>query len=136
MAVFAATDYYITVGGTDLSDRLSSVELPITVAELDTTNFDSGGWNERIGGLKDSSVSLNFHQDFATSEVEATVYPLIGTKTEVVVKPTSSTTSGDNPQYAVSCIVTDWKPIAAKVGDLAVSQVSWPGSGAVVKTTS
>lgn len=136
MAVFAATDYDVTFDGTNLSDHLSSVELPITVADLDTTNFDSSGWNERIGGLKDATVSLNFHQDFAASEVEATIYPLIGAETQLVIKPTSSAVSSTNPSYTVSCLVTDWKPVAASVGDLAVAQVSWPQTGGITKATS
>ena len=135
MAVFAATDYFITIGGVDLADRITSVDLPIEVADLTTTNFDSLGWNERIGGLKDAKVSINFNQDFAASEVEATVWPLLGTLVTVVLRPTSAAVSTTNPTYTVSALVNDWKPISAKVGDLAALSITWPVSGAVVRTT-
>lgn len=135
MAVFAATDYYFTIGGTDLADHLQSIELPIEVADLDTTNFDSAGWHERIAGLKDAKVNLNWMQDFAAAEVEATVWPLLGTLVSIVLKPTSAVVGATNPTYTFSALVTDWKPIGAKVGDLAVSQVSWPVSGAVTRAT-
>jgi hypothetical protein len=135
MAVFAATDYDLVINSVNLSDRLQSIELPIEVAELDTTNFDSAGWTEVIGGLKSAKVSLNWIQDFAGSEVEQTIWPLIGTTTTVVIKPTSASVGATNPSYTVSVLVTDWKPIGAKVGDLAVTQVSWPVSGAVTRGT-
>lgn len=136
MAVFAATDYDIVINSVNLSDHLQSVELPIEVASLDTTNFDSSGWTETIGGLKSGKIALNFMQDFASSEVEATIWPLIGSTTTIVVKPTSSSVSATNPSYTASFLVSDWKPIGAKVGDLAVTQVSWPASGAVARATS
>jgi hypothetical protein len=135
MAVFAATDYDLVINSVNLSDRLQSIELPIEVAELDTTNFDSAGWTEVIGGLKSAKLSLNWIQDFAGSEVEQTIWPLIGTATTVVIKPTAASVSATNPSYTVSVLVTDWKPIGAKVGDLAVTQVSWPVSGAVTRGT-
>ena len=37
MAVFAATDYKVTVNGTNLSDRLQSVELSLESDDLETT---------------------------------------------------------------------------------------------------
>jgi hypothetical protein len=131
MAVFAATDFYITIGGVDLADHIQSVELPIEVSDLDTTNFDSNGWKERIGGLKDAKVSIGFMQDFSASEVERTIYPLIGTTTAIAIRPTSAVQSSSNPTYTVSALVTDWKPISGKVGDLAMASVTWPVSGAV-----
>jgi hypothetical protein len=134
MAVFSATDTYITIGGTDLADHIQSVELSIDVAELDTTNFDSSGYNERIGGLKDAKVMISFMQDFSPSEVEATIFPLVGSTTTIALRPTSSAQSSTNPTYTVSALVTEWRPISGKVGDLASASVTWPVSGAVTKS--
>jgi hypothetical protein len=136
MAKFVATEYVITVGGVDLTDHLTSVEIPVEVDEQDSTNFGSNGWRERLGGLKSANVSLNFLQDFAAGEVEATVWPLIGTTTNVVVRPFSGVVSATNPQYTAPVLVRDWKPIAAQVGNLAVAQVTWPSDGEVVRATS
>ena len=135
MAIFAATDYDVTVNSVNLSDHLNSVELSIDVAELDTTNFDSDGWTEVIGGRKSGTVSLNFMQDFAASEVEATIYPLIGSTTSLTIKPTSGAITSSNPGYIVTCLVKDWKPIpSTDPAGLPVAQVSWPTSGAVTKS--
>lgn len=134
MAVFAATDFTISVDGTDLTDHCASVSTDFNVADLDTTAFGDD-WNTRIGGLKSGNVSLNFHQDFASSSVDATLWSAFGTVVEVILKPTSGSVSATNPSYTFDVLVTQVQPIAASVGDLAVQQVSWPVSDAVVRGT-
>lgn len=134
MAKFAATDYSVSVAGTDLSTSLTSVELNLEADDRDTTTFGNGGYRTRVGGLKQGSVRLNFYQDYAASSVEATLYPLLGTIATVVLKPTSGSVSSTNPSYTVTCLVTQVQPISAAVGDVAVQQVSWVTSGSVVKT--
>jgi len=62
LAKFVATDYTITVGGDDLSASLAALTLDISVDEQETTAFGNSS-RTRIGGLKDGSVSLDFHQD-------------------------------------------------------------------------
>ena len=81
-------------------------------------------------------MQIEFHQDFAASNVEATVYPLIGSTTTVVVKPTSSAVGATNPSYTFSALVSSWSPVAGSVGDLATVSVTWPISGAITKATS
>ena len=135
MAIFAATDYSVTVAGTDFSDHVSSVELPVSVAELDTTNFGSSGWNEAIGGLKSATVSINFHQDFASAQVDSVLWSNLGSSVTIVLVPTSGSVSTTNPSFTFSAVVTDVKPIAATVGDLAVQSISWPVTGAITRAT-
>lgn len=135
MPKFAATDFSVTVAGTDLSSSLTSVELNLEADDKDTTTFGSG-FRTRVGGLKQGSVRLNFLQDFAAGSVEATLYPLLGTIATVVIKPTSGTVSATNPSYSVPVLCTQVAPISASVGDIAVQQVSWVTSGSVAKATS
>jgi len=80
-------------------------------------------------------VTLEFHQDFATSSIESIVYPLIGTVTTMKVKPTSSATGTANPQYVFSALVSEWTPINGAVGELSTASVTWPISGTITKTT-
>lgn len=135
MPKFAATDFSVTVAGTDLSSSLTSVELTLEADDRDTTTFGSG-FRTRVGGLKQGSVRLNFLQDFAAGSVEATLYPLLGTIATVVIKPTSGTVTATNPSYTVPVLCTSVQPVSAAVGDVAVQQVSWVTSGSVVKATS
>ena len=134
MGKFVATDYDISINGADFSTSLASVTLDITVEEQDTTSFGATA-RTRIGGLQDGSVSLDFHQDFGASSVDATLFPLLGTNATVVIAPTSGTVSATNPSYTAVCLVTQYQPFASSVGDLATLSVSWPVTGAVTRGT-
>ena len=134
MGKFVATDYNISINGTSFSASLAAATLDITSEEQDVTSFGST-FRSRIGGLKDASLSLDFHQDFAAASVDATLFPLLGTQATVVIKPTSGTVSATNPTYSFNCLVTQYQPFASSVGDLATLSVSWPVSGEVTRAT-
>ena len=135
MARIVLTNAYVTVNSVDLSDHIASVTLNSSIDVVETTAFGTTGARTRIGGLSDNSISLEFHQDYASSSVEATIYPLLGSTTTVVVKPNGSTTSATNPSYTATVLVSEWTPLGGSVGELASAQVSWPVSGAITKAT-
>ena len=134
MAKFAATDYFVSIGGTDFSSSLNSVELAEEADNLETTAFGST-WRTRIGGLKQASLTLNFMQDFAAGSVDATLNPLLGSIATVIIKPTSGTVTATNPSYTMTALVTQYSPFASSVGDIATLSVTWPVSGSVVRGT-
>ena len=134
MAFFAATDYAVTINGTNFSSSLNSVELAQEADDLETTAFGST-WRTRIGGLKQASLTLNFMQDFAAGSVDATLNPLLGSIATVVIKPTSSAVGTTNPSYTMTALVTQYNPFASSVGDVATLSVTWPVSGSVVRAT-
>ena len=136
MAKFFAQDYKVTVGTTVLSDSIASVTLDITTDEIETTAFGApGGYRTRIGGLKDASVSLDFHQDFGAGAVDALLFPLMGSTVAVSIAPTSGTITASNPLYSFTALVTQYQPYAGAVGDLATFSVTWPVSGPVTRGT-
>jgi len=135
VAKFVATDYSITIGGTDFSSSLAAVTLDTSAEEQEVTAFGDS-WRTRTSGLKDGSVSLDFHQDFGADAVDATLWPLLGTTVEIVIKPTSDAVGATNPTYTFDALVTEYQPFASSVGDLATLSVSWPVSGEVVRAES
>ena len=134
MAKFYAQDYKITVGTAVLSSSLASVTLDITADEVETTAFGSS-YRTRIGGLKDASVSFDFHQDFGAGSVDALLFPLMGSTVAVKIAPTSGTITATNPEYQFTALVTQYQPFAGAVGDLATLSVTWPVSGEVTRAT-
>jgi hypothetical protein len=134
MAKFAATDYFVSINGSDFSTNLNSVELSQEADDLETTAFGSS-WRTRIGGLKQASLTLNFMQDFGAGSVDATLNPLLGSIATVVIKPTSGTVTSTNPTYTMTAVVTQYSPFASSVGDIATLSVTFPVSGAVVRGT-
>ena len=133
MARIVLTNAFISVGGVDLSDLVASVSLSETFDIVETTAFSSTAAKTRLAGLADNSVTLEFHQDYATGEVEQTIYPLLGTAAAVIVKPNGSSTSAFNPSYTCSAIISEWTPINGSVGELATASVTWPITGAITK---
>jgi hypothetical protein len=127
------TNAQITINTVDLSDHIASVTLSTSNDVIETTGFSSTAARTRVAGLSDNSITLEFHQDFATSNVEQTIYPLIGTNTTVVVKPTASAVSATNPSYTCSASVVEWQPLSGAIGELATASVTWPISGAITK---
>ena len=139
MARLVLTNVNITVAGVDLSDHIASVTLGSTYDVLETTAFADGNVPQaaknRIAGLVDNSVTLEFHQDFAASSVEATVYPLLGTVVAVEVQPVNAAISVDSPLYTFNALVSEWTPLNGAVGELATASVTWPISGQITKDT-
>lgn len=134
MAKFAATDYKVTINGTNFSTNLNSVELAIESDDLETTAF-GGDFRTRVGGLKTGSITLSFMQDFGAASVDATLFPLLNTLATVVIAPTSGTVTATNPSYTATCLVNSYSPFASSVGDIATLSVTWPTSGTIVRGT-
>ena len=136
MAKFVATDYRITINGDDFSSSLAAATLDISAAEQEVTAFGDT-FVQRISGLKDASISLDFHQDFGAASVDATLFPLLGSNATVVITPTSGATAATNPTYTGVFLCTEYQPYASSVGDLATLSVSWPlASGTIARGTS
>lgn len=133
MARIVLTNAKVTINSINLSDHIASVTLSTSADVVDTTGFSSTAARSRVAGLLDNSVTLEFHQDFATSNVEQTIYPLIGTATTVVVTPVDTTVGATNPSYTFSALVSEWQPLSGAVGELATASVTWPISGAITK---
>jgi len=135
MAKFVLTNPSISVGGVQLEDHIASVTVTEAYAEVATTAFGDSAVT-RIAGLGDHSISLDFHEDFASSEVHQTISPLVGSTTSIIVKPVNETTSATNPSFTMTVLVTEWPLLNGAVGDLASASVTWPVSGAITTATS
>ncbi len=134
MAVFVLTDASVTINSVNLSAYVTSVTLNYERDTIETTAMGATG-HVFTGGLYNISCDITFNQDFAASQVAATLDPLIGTPTTVAIKPTSAATSASNPLYTISnATLTGTQPVAGSVGDLASMSASFTG-GTIVKTT-
>jgi hypothetical protein len=135
VAKFVATDVKVLINGSNLSDHIAQVSLEQTADEIETTAFGTE-WRQRIGGgLKDASISIDFHQDFGSGSVDAVLSPLFNSIATVVVTPTSGSVSATNPSFTGTFTVVQYSPVASSVGDLATLSVTWPSAGTVVRGT-
>jgi hypothetical protein len=135
VAVFVLTDAAVTVNSVDLSDYVTSVTLNYEKDSVEVTAMGATG-HKFTGGLQNISLDVTFNQDFAASQVAATLDALVGSTTTVVVKPTSAAVSATNPSYTISdAFLAATQPVAGAVGDLASMSVTFTG-GSLVKATS
>jgi hypothetical protein len=135
VAKFVATNYNIKINGADFSTAIAAVTFDVSAAEQETTAFGNT-FVQRIAGLKDASVTLDFHQDFGSSSVDATLFPLLGSNATVVVVPNGTAVTATNPSYTGVFLVTEYQPFASSVGDLATLSVTWPlADGTVTRGT-
>ena len=109
------TNASVVVASTDLSQYITSISLNTTYDIVETTAFGNTA-KTRIAGLADNSVTFEFNQDYATSALEQTIYPLLGTAATVVAKPVAGTTTTINPQYTFSALISEWTPLNGSVG--------------------
>lgn len=135
MARVVLTNPTVKINNVDLSDHIASVEYTTEVEDIETTAFGDSG-RRRVGGLKDESVSLDFHQDWDANEVDATVGPLVGGTASIYIVPkgTAATVSATNPKYEGNVLITEWG-FGGGVGELATVSVTWPVDGTLTKGT-
>jgi len=135
MSEFMLNDASITINSVDLSTYVTSVTLSQSADSLETTAMGDTA-RTFIGGLTNGTIDIDFNADFAASKTEATIYPLVGTTTAVVVKPVDASTSATNPSYTFNVVVTEWDTLNGSIGELATHSVSWQIAGAITKATS
>ena len=134
MARVVLTNAYVKINNVDLSDHVASVTITQNWDEVETTAFGQTG-RTRTGGLEDSSIALDFHQDWAAGEVDATIYPLVGGTASFYITSQGTAVDSTNPKYTGNVLITQWTPIAGAVGDLSTVSVTWPVSGNVARGT-
>lgn len=132
MAVLVLTNASISVNAVFLSDKGNSVTVNYEVDQIEVTAFGDSG-HKFTGGLQNNSVEMTLNQDFAASNVEATIYPLVGTTTTLIIRPNGATTSATNPSYTISnAYLAAHTPVAGGVGELMQTTLTFTG-GTIVK---
>ena len=136
MAEFVAKDYFLSVNGVDLSDHVQSFSIPYAADAVESTAMGDDD-REYLPGLRNWSASLTMRNDFAASQVDATLFPLVGAAAfAVIFRPTSAAASATNPEYTGNAILTNYDPFNASVGDLATTAPTLQGTGALSRATS
>lgn len=135
MAKLVLTDASVTINSVDLSDTVQSVTLNYNADQVEVTSMGDSA-HKFTGGLDNITCDVTMFQDFAASEVEATVFSLVGSTTTVVIKPTSGAVAADNPSYTITdAFVSGHTPVAGTVGDAAMTTVNFVG-GTLTQTLS
>jgi len=127
MAQLVLTDATISVNSVALATRANSVSINYEIEAVESTAFGDSG-RKYVGGLQNLTCDIEFQQDFAASQVEATIFPLVGTSTTIVIKPTSAAVGATNPSYTLTgTFLSAHTPVNGSIGELATTSLSFSG---------
>ena len=135
MAVFLNNGVVLTVNAVDLSDHVTAVTINRAFDELEVTAMGDSG-HKFVKGLEASSVTIDFLNDTASSEVLQTLQAVWGTSTTITIKQTSAATSATNPLYTMSCLINGTTDINGSVADLSMQSVTFNVNGTIAVSTS
>jgi len=93
----------------------------------------------RLYGLRQWSMEVTFFQDFASGNVDDTVWDIINNArfVELRMKPDSTTTFGpNNPQYSGRAVLPQHSPVSGAVGEVSTIPITFQSSGELTRTTS
>ena len=136
MATVVMTDGVFVFAGTDLTDHVTDVMLDIQGAELDGSTI-TDTWDTAVLGRKSATLTFTCLDDFASSNVDATLWGAFNTGTAVTfsLKSTSAATGSTNPAYTGS-VLPSKSPVGGAAGELLKKALSLKVTGAVTRATS
>lgn len=135
MAIFANIDPVITVNAVDLSDHVVSADWTETI---DTAESVASGaeFVTVKPTFKRGTLSVEFQQDFASSEVYATLAAIMDADPVVAVaityKANSGATAATNPEMQTNAVLTSMPVIAGAVGQIPTVTASFVFDGTTV----
>lgn len=125
----------VTINSVDLSDQVTSVTINQQFDELETTSMGATS-HTFVKGLESSTITLDFLNSYAASEVAATLQAAYGTNVQCVILPVKGTAvSATNPQYTATILVNNLTPINGAVGDLSTQSITFTCTSTVAVST-
>ena len=120
----------LTVGAQtyDLSDQCSAATITTGYDALESTAFGDTG-HKFTKGLQSVEVSLTLFNSYGASEIEATLYDVVGDDAvTLTISPSGTSESASNPEYTIAgAFLANFTPISATVGELSEVEVTFVG---------
>ena len=122
----------VTLNAVDLSDQVTAATINQTFDELETTSMGGNGSHTFVKGLESSTVTLDFLNSYAASEVATTLQSAYGTTVALTIKPTSAVVSATNPEFQTTILVNNLTPVSGSVGDLSTQSITFTCNSPIV----
>jgi hypothetical protein len=135
MAIFLSNDVQVTLNAVDLTDHCTSASISRVFDELEVTSMGDTS-HVFVKGLEASTITLDFLNDTATSNVLQTLQAAWGTTVALTLKQTSGATSATNPLYSTTVLLNNTTDINGAVGDISTQSLSLTCNSPIVITTS
>ena len=134
MATLVLSNASVTIASVDLSDHCRSVTIDAGQNMLDDTAMGDA-FQSNAAGLATWSMTFEFLQDYAASEVDITLEGElgIGNTTALAVQAVAGSSQ---IKYAGTGILESYNPVSGSVGDQAMATATFQSASALVRSTS
>lgn len=135
MAVMLNSTVGVKIATVDISDHVSSATLTQNFDELEITAL--GDLSHKFTkGLEASTLTLDFFNDFAASQITTLLQTNYGTTVTAVLIPVKGTAvSATNPLYTVSILINNLTPINGDVASINNSSITFTCNSTVAYAT-
>lgn len=117
MSIHVLKNARVSIDGNDLSNHVESVTIKNMVDLVEASVMGDAG-KRRLAALADCSAEITFRQDYDASEVEAVLFPLLGSEVAVAIRPVNDTISSTNPEYQFNGMFAELPVVAGSVGQV------------------
>lgn len=130
MAIFLNNKVGVKINSVDLSDHVTSITLNRNFDSLEVTAMGDTG-HKYVKGLEASSITIDFLNDTATSQVLQTLQGAWGTTVAVkLIQEKGTAVSAANPVYEMNVLVNNTTDINGATGDMSTQSVTFNVQGA------
>lgn len=137
MAHIVLLDPHALINAVDLSTHIRQITINYTAEIQDDTTSSTAGVRDKLPGLIDWNVEIEFSQDYAASQIDDTLFSLIGAAAFAVVFRSQTAAIGvTNPEYTGNALLETYSPIAGSVGEVNTTSCTLQGTGALARATS
>jgi hypothetical protein len=131
MAIFLSNGVVVTLNSVALSDHVTSATINRSFDELEVTAMGDTA-HKFVKGLEASTVTLDFLNDTAASNVLATLQAAWGTTVALTLKQTSAGISATNPEYQTTVLVNNTTDINGAVGDISTQSITFTCNSPII----
>jgi hypothetical protein len=137
VAIYLDNNVGLKIATVDLSAYVTSITLTQTFDEVETTAMGATS-HQFSKGLEASTLTVDFLNDWAAAQVQATLQAAYGTSVTAIVIPVKGTAvSAANPTFTVSILVNNLTPVGTGgPEDFARSSMTFTCTSAVAYSAS
>ena len=134
MAIYLSNGVVVTLNSVDLSNHCTAVTINRSFEELVVTAMGDSAM-KYAKGLEASTITIDFLNDTAASNVNATLQAAWGTTVPLVIKQTSAAISATNPEFQTTVLVNNTQDVNGAVGDISSQSITFTCQSVIVVYT-
>lgn len=134
MAIYLSNGVVVTLNSVALSDHVTSATINRSFDELEVTAMGDSA-HKFVKGLEASTITLDFLNDTAASNVLQTLQAAWGTTVALTLKQTSAAISSTNPEYQTTVLVNNTTDINGGPADISTQSITFTCNSVIVVDT-